>query len=174
MESMVEEAELGRLRGRMVRRARRLGVPADEIEDVVQEALLKAIRERERPGAPGLEVRAFTALRDKRAEFARARARRLRLGSPIVAERLSLEGELEAPGSGTELIELWELVREIAGEDAVVFALLKSLGATEEDVARIMEWPRSRAAASRVQLSRRKPLILQAMAEGLEEEESKW
>lgn len=64
---------LAELRRRMVTAALRSGVGWDDVEDVVQEALAKLLREQPRTGAPPVQIWAFATLRDKRVEFMRAR-----------------------------------------------------------------------------------------------------
>jgi DNA-directed RNA polymerase specialized sigma24 family protein len=172
--------DLAELRRRMVMAALRRGVGWDDAEDVVQEALAKLLREQPRTGAPPLQIRAFAALRDKRVEFMRARARE--------RER-RVQGALAGPGADDEgrgvdipeedarlaLVEACQLVCGIAGYDAMCFAALKALGATERDVAEFMGWPAHRVAAARVRLARKKATITRALLETLTpKEEESW
>lgn len=173
-QDQVHEARLAGLRRRLVARARRDRLTPDDIEDMVQEALLKVLRERTRPGQPVIEIRAYTALRDARAEFFRQRSRDTRR---LVSTTPDGQGEVVLPehleeGRPLDVVDTCEVVRQLAGSDVLVFAWLKSVGLTEADVAALMGWPASRAAAARIKLSRKRSLLVKAMrGEFLEEEE---
>lgn len=163
---------LSALRGRMVASALRKGLGWHDAEDVVQEALLKAVREHVRPGAPPLPARAFTALHDRHVEFVRRSARQRKREVPT--EHLE-EAEVAKVEMGVNedprlrLLELCLVVSAIAGSDAMRFAQLKSEGATEHDVAALIG-PR-RAAAARRRLAKKKAAIAQALLAGLSPEE---
>lgn len=166
------EAAYERLRGVMIASARRRQLDEHDVEDVVHDALVKVLEEYVRPGAPSLERRAHAALGDKRVEYWRREARR----SPRVTS-LTLppdedgyereRPELASEDAALQLLELRDLIEAIAGRDAMLFALLKSCGATESDIAILLSWPRERAAAARVQLGRKKPLLVQAINDTL-------
>ena len=159
------EVALGRVRRALVRRAATLGVPANDVEDVVQDALMKALGERPRPNAPPFPARASAALDDKRREFFRAEARRRARTTTLMIFDEGTSDEGERPefallDSGYALLELADAVTAIAGEDAMRFAVLRSFGATEDDVALLLRWPPNRAAAARVQLGRKKAELI--------------
>lgn len=160
------EAVYERLRGRMVATVRKRGVHANDVEDVVHDALEKLLNESIGPGAPPLEIRGYTALHDKQVEHFRREDRRssrttsLQLPDADGVERE--RPELASHDAALRLFELRETIGAIAGQDAARFALLSSCGATEKDIAVLLGWPPARAAAARVQLGRKKAQIVHA------------
>ena len=166
-----DEAGLAKLRGQLLATARKHGLHPNDVEDVVQEALIKVWREKPRQGAPKLEVRGRKALKDKRAEFYRHRSRR--------PSEVSLEEELDRaqdrpPGEKLiyeeevyHLIELAAVIKQILPQDARAFALLKMLKSTEADVVKLMKWPQQKAAAARVQRGRKKGEVARALLDAL-------
>lgn len=170
---------LAELRRRMVTAALRHGVGWDDVEDVVQEALAKLLREQPRRGAPPVQIRAFAALRDKRVEFMRvqARERKRRVQGAPAGPGADDEGrgvDIPQEDARLALVEACQLVCGIAGYDAMCFAALKGLGATERDVSEFMGWSAQRVAAARVRLARKKATITQALLETLTPREESW
>lgn len=166
------ETAYERLRYGMIASARRRQVDENDIEDVVHDALVKVLEEHVRPGAPSLQRRAHAALRDKRVEHWRREERRSnRITSLTLApDEHGYEHErpdLASIDATIQLLELRDLIEAITGRDAMLFALFKSCGATEYDIAILLGWPRERAAAARVQLGRKKALIAQAINDTL-------
>lgn len=161
----LDDGRLADLRRRLVARGRAYGLPLHDVEDLVQDALIKVLRERSRPGQPPVEIRALTALRDVRAEHFRRHSRETARVSTTGDEL----GDSEPPTGGSafsslDVVELCESVRRLVGTDVMTFAVLKSMGATEADVATLMGWAPRRAAAARVQLSRKRRLLIEAMS----------
>jgi DNA-directed RNA polymerase specialized sigma24 family protein len=161
-----------RLRAGMLASARRNRVPENDVEDVIQDALVKLLGEHVRPGGPSLDRRAHTALHDKRVEHWRRERRRAPRLAPLnlppdengyEQERV----EMASLDATVQMLELRDLVEAIAGRDAMLFALLKSCRATESDIAALLGWSPERAAAARVQLGRKKALIANAINDTL-------
>lgn len=171
VEMKADEVGLTRLRSLLVASARKQGLHPNDVEDVVQQALLKIWRESPRPGAPAIEIRAQRALRDIRIEFYRQRSRRQgEYSAPEPGEdsrARSLPEELVYEERAYQLIELNDLVTRILPPDARTYAFLKMLKATEADIARLMGWSEKRAAAARVQLGRKKAEIVRAVLNAL-------
>lgn len=137
-------------------------VPAMDVEDVVQDALLKLGRRGELGDVT--DAYAFSALRDARAEFYKRSARRQEDPS---ADIESTNGEVVAIGSlapGAAIREYDQLVTEIAGKDAACYvALTKAHGYTEAEVASLKGWNRRRAGAARKQFERKRGEIMKAI-----------
>jgi DNA-directed RNA polymerase specialized sigma24 family protein len=173
------EAVYDELRARMVASVRhRALVPVDDVEDVVHNALEKLLSEKVRAGAPRLSVRAFTAFRDKRAEYYRRQEHSGEtMPLTLTAGDDGYEHERPELASADQALAMFELratISAIAGQDAMRFALLKACGATEPDIAILLGWPPARAAAARVQLSRKKAQIAQAVLDTLTEGGNTW
>lgn len=167
------DAAYGRLRSRLLNSARWHGIHENDLEDVVHDALAKLLAEQTRPGAPALDVRGYTALHDKRVEYWRREERRRGRFTSLTLSPDEDGHEQERPevasiDAALSLFELRELVGAIAGRDAMLFALLNACGATENDVAALLGWPPSRAAAARVQLARKKAQIALASLDTLD------
>jgi hypothetical protein len=152
------EGELQDLRQRLLAAARR-SVPADEAEDVTQEALLRVVRDHPTGPAPPLVARARVKLRDARADYYRARKR---IPRPV--------DDLPDTGAGSErqtalleLVELEDLVRQIAGDDVLQFCRWKASGMTDAEIAVQPHWSAQRAAAARKQHARKLPSIVEAV-----------
>jgi DNA-directed RNA polymerase specialized sigma24 family protein len=173
------EAVYEQLRSRMVASVRKGGLHENDVEDVVHDALEKLLSETVRPGAPNIAVRGFTALRDKRAEHYRREARR---GERVTALTLPPDGEgneherpeLVSVEQAIKMVDLRETITAVAGEDAMRFAVLKACGATEYDIGVLLGWQPPRAAAARVQLTRKKTQIAQALLDTLTEGGNTW
>ena len=171
-----DETVLAGLRNELVRSARKQDLHPNDVEDVVQEALLKVSREKPRAGAPSLEIRARKALKDKRAEFFRSQARRPS-EVPLVSESdenldRDLPDELVYEEQLYDLVDLAADIRRLFPEDARTFAYLKMLNSTEGDVAALMGWTSKKAAAARMQLNRKRQVaraVLEALSDGEED-----
>jgi DNA-directed RNA polymerase specialized sigma24 family protein len=157
------EGELQDLRQRLLAAARR-SVPADEAEDVTQEALLRVVRDHPTGSAPPLIARARVKLRDARADYYRARKR---IPRPVA---VLPEADSERQRALLELVELEDLVRQIAGDDVFQFCSWKAEGMTDAEIAAQPQWSAQRAAAARKQHARKLPSI--AAAVGYEKEET--
>ncbi len=155
----------------MVARTRKNGLSWDDAEDLVQDALLKVMRQGVRSGAPSLAVRAFVALRDRRSERARMAARRAFL-DPMPRSALA-ERDVGVTESGYAVVEICEVLTAIAGADVMKFARLKAQGATEADIAEQPGWSPQRAAAARIRLGRKKAALAAALALSLNRKEER-
>lgn len=167
------EGAYERLRGQLIASARRRHVHVNDLEDVVHDALEKMLREHVRPGAPSLKVRSFTALRDKQVEHFRREVRRSErvtsLTLPADEEgHVQERAEVASIDAAFQLFELRATIEAIAGTDAMRFAFLSVFGATENDIAILLQWPATRAAAARVQFGRKKAHIARAIIDTLD------
>jgi DNA-directed RNA polymerase specialized sigma24 family protein len=133
-------------------------VPARDREDVVQEALLRLVREEQpRPGVP-LKAQARRRLQRATADYYRRESRRPRL-TLLEPEEQGSTHEVAASEA-----ESWRKVRafrqrleELAGRDAALYAVLKGLfKMSEREIAELPGWNANRAGAARKQLSRAK------------------
>lgn len=170
MAAELEPSEnLGHLRKVMVASAARGGrVRLDDIEDVVQEAIIKALREKVRDGVPPFAARALRALADKQVEYVRVqqRGRARRDARPLAGPGNSEDAhviDLPEPDPGFALVEMHMLCESIVGRDSLAYAVLKSRGATDHDVAELKGWTPQRVAAARMRLARRRAVLLRAM-----------
>lgn len=158
-----EIPRLGAIRQAMVISARggHYSVPAADAEDVVQEAIIKYLG---RPTAAGVaeEARAFTALRDTRADYYRRRSRRPEVltGDPL---------PLPSKSADERLIEGALTIEQIAGRDARLYCEYKQRGYTQSDIGRLPGWSRQRAAAAYKQVQRHHPQIASALEIKLKE-----
>lgn len=171
------EVVYGKLRRRLLRAALAKGIPEDDAEDFAHDVVEKTLREVVRPAAPALEIRAGAAVRDKRAEYSRRVQRRPQL-VPLTLPTNEEGAEQERPelavvDGAFAILELRDVIVSVAGEDAMRFALLKTWGATESDIALLLGWPPQRAAAARVQLGRKKGEIARAVLGFYRPEEQK-
>jgi DNA-directed RNA polymerase specialized sigma24 family protein len=152
------EGELQDLRERLLAAARR-SVPVDEAEDVTQEALLRVVRDHPTGPAPPLVARARVKLRDARADYYRTRKR-----VPRPVEVLPETGAgSERQKALLEIVELEDLVRQIAGDDVFQFCSWKAEGMTDAEIAAQPHWSVQRAAAARKQHARKLPSIAEAV-----------
>jgi DNA-directed RNA polymerase specialized sigma24 family protein len=143
--------ELRALRTRLRHSAAAGGtVPAADVEDVAQEAMLKLVREERREDAPSLVVRGFVALRQARAEYFR---RRSRAKEPPL-EALELHEEVGRADAEARLMELEDMLRALCGEDALEMARARQAGMTERELAEQPGWTPQRAGAARKRLKR--------------------
>jgi RNA polymerase sigma factor (sigma-70 family) len=141
-------------------------VPVADAEDLVQEALEKFIRERVRPGAPPPEVRAFRALRDKRAEYFRRKGRHDRRQIARIDEGRNLAEEEDSSGpafvepaeeeAGYRVAEILAALEQILGPEVVEYVWMKFRGLTMEEIAREPGWDKRRVARVRMRLARKK------------------
>lgn len=136
-------------------------VPEPDAEDVVQDALLKYLA---KPPSPGVaeEARAFTALRDVRAEYYRRQARRPEELTPRILPSSS------APAD-ERLTEAELAIEQIAGPDVRLYCQLKKEGYTQTDIGRLPGWSQRRAAAAYKQFQRHHQPIAEALAIKLKE-----
>ncbi len=143
--------ELARLRAQLLDSARghRANVPQDDAEDVVQEAMIRFLREPQRDGAPSAEVRAHVALKRERANYYRRRGRRReQLGDEPVA-LLARGSEPDARFTQAAIA-----IEQIAGADVRAMVELRSEGYTYGDVAAALGWTHHRVDAARQKLRR--------------------
>jgi DNA-directed RNA polymerase specialized sigma24 family protein len=139
-------------------------VPARDAEDVVQEAMIRFLKEPPREGSPSDEVRAHVALKRERANYYRRRSRRPEAlaGEPVA---------LLAGGSDPDarLVQAAVAIEQIAGRDARLVAELRGQRQTYEDIAGELGWRKQRVEAARKQLERHKDQIAAAVAIQLKE-----
>jgi len=150
-------ADLQDLRALLKVRARAGGVPAHEVDDVVDRALAKAAREPVREGAPPFAVRAGAALRDERVEFFRRGNARPQLQDDAEPP------DIASPDTAHARLEFAELVRELRaelGDETLEYAFLVSAGYSEREIAERPGWDTLRAGRVRRRLKRRGPAVV--------------
>lgn len=161
-----EPEQLRRLRQRLVNSTRGAGahVPSRDAEDVVQNAMVRFLREAPRADGPSDDIRAHVALRRERANYYRARERK--------PEQLSKEPQTLRGAAATETlghVEAAVAIEQIAGGDARRIAELRGEGHTLDDASRILHWDANRVEAARKQIERHKDAIARAVNRRLKE-----
>jgi DNA-directed RNA polymerase specialized sigma24 family protein len=162
-----EPEHLRRLRLRLMHTARgpAAHIPSRDAEDVVQNAMIRYLREPPRPGGPPEEARAHVALRRERANYYRARERK--------PEQLTDQPTSPTPVPSephTALVDAAVTIEQIAGADARRLAELRGEGHTLRDAARLLHWDARRVEATRKQLERNKDRIARAIHTQLKED----
>lgn len=162
-----EPEQLRRLRLRLLQTARghAANIPSRDAEDVVQNAMIRYLRESPRPGSPTEEIRAHVALKRERANYYRTRDRK--------PEQLTDQpAALQPAGTGPEqgLIDAAVTIEQIAGPDARRLAELRGEGHALADAARVLHWDTRRVDAARKQLERNKDRIALALNTQLKED----
>jgi DNA-directed RNA polymerase specialized sigma24 family protein len=161
-----DQEHLSRLRGRLLASTRgsTASVPPRDAEDVVQEAMIRLVREPARADAPSDEIRAHVALKRERANYYRRRARR---PEQLAAEPIALL----AGGSDADarLVQAAVAIEQIAGRDTRLLAELRGQRYTYQDIASELGWSMRRVEAARKQLERHKDQIAVAAAIQLKE-----
>jgi DNA-directed RNA polymerase specialized sigma24 family protein len=162
-----EPEQLHRLRQRLLNSTRGAGahVPSRDAEDVVQNAMVRYLREAPKPNGPNDDIRAHVALRRERANYFRTRERK--------PEQLTHEPQILRGAPATERlghVEAAVAIEQIAGVDARRIAELRGEGHTLDDAARILHWDANRVEAARKQFERHKDMIARALNRQLKEE----
>jgi DNA-directed RNA polymerase specialized sigma24 family protein len=154
-----EPEQLRRLRQRLLHSTRgaSANVPSRDAEDVVQNAMIRYLREAPRPAGPNEEIRAHVALKRERAKYYRTRERK--------PEALTGEPTLKsaARGGGPGHVEAAVAIEQIAGADARRLAEVRGEGHTLSDAARVLHWDACRVEAARKQIERNKDRIARAL-----------
>jgi DNA-directed RNA polymerase specialized sigma24 family protein len=161
-----EPAQLLRLQLRLLQTTRGLAahIPSRDAEDVVQNAMIRYLREPPRPGSPTEEIRAHVALKRERANYYRARNRKPEQLTDQPAALQSIHTGLDSA-----LIDAAVTIEQIAGPDARCVAELRGEGHALADAARILHWDTRRVEAARKQLERYKDRIALALNTQLKE-----
>lgn len=128
-------------------------------EDVVQEAMVRALREEVRPLAPPLPARALRKLRDASVDLYRQQSRKK---EPPQVASLEAHGDLAREDAALKLAETSDMVRAIAGPDVLQYALWTAARMTEREIAQQPGWSSQRAGAARRQLSRKMEALMRA------------
>ena len=144
-----EPEQLRRLRRRLLQSARGAAahIPSRDAEDVVQNAMIRYLRESPKPGGPSEEIRAHVALRRERANYYRTRERKPEELTDQPAEHRVLH---MAPQPAH--IDAAVTIEQIAGPDARQLAELRGNGHTLADAASVLHWDARRVDAARKQL----------------------
>lgn len=150
------------LRERLVRAASRHGGIERHAaaEDLAQDALVEALKEELRSGAPAAEVRARRHLKHKVIDWERRRATRRR--NELFYEAADAEEdvglELRAPiDSEARIHQIFAHLQSVLEPEEVTFVLLKHIGCTDEEIATtVPDWDSQRVARVRRRLSRSK------------------
>ncbi len=162
-----EPEQLRRLRERLLNSARGPGahVPSRDAEDVVQNAMVRYLREPPKADSPSDEIRAHVALRRERANYFRTRERK---PEQLTEEPQTLRGAAATEPLGHVAAAV--AIEQIAGADARRIAELRGEGHTLDDAARILHWDANRVEAARKQIERHKDAIARALNRRLKEE----
>lgn len=168
---MAREPDWGQLRRRLFKSAASRGMPARDVDDVVQEAIYKILK-RGNWSEETLETYLFRALRDKEAEYWRSKDREATLvkadDDKTPDEKLE-EWTPPRPEPGFDFVLTESAVRRTLDEDAMAYAVLHAMGFTGRQIARRLDWPLSRVEAARVRLARKKGAVALAVLEQLPE-----
>ncbi len=162
-----EPDHLRRLRVRLMHSARGAAahIPSRDAEDVVQNAMIRYLREAPRPDGPSEEIRAHIALKRERANYYRTRARKPEL---LTDEPVALRSDRVEPETG--FAEAFLAIEQIAGADAGRLAVLRGEGHTLADAARLLHWDARRVEAARKRLERNGERIALAVKAHLKED----
>lgn len=138
------------------------GIPPADAEDVAQEAALKLVREKPRSGAPAFPIRWFAAIKQARSEYYRKRSR---AKEPPLEELDALDTHAEPArdDSAIRLMELHDVVRAVAGDDALDVARGRQIGMTAAELAREPGWTPQRVEAARRRLKRGTDAIIESL-----------
>ena len=162
-----EPARLGHLRRRLLESARggNAHVPGADAEDVVQEAMVRFLREVPNADSPPAEIRAHVALKRERANYYRRLDRR---GEELTPEPTALLAAGDGPDA--RFLQSAVAIEQIAGRDVRLFAELRTSGHTMDDIAHVLDWTPQRVDAARKQLARYTDEIAVALAIQLRED----
>jgi DNA-directed RNA polymerase specialized sigma24 family protein len=152
--------EFARLRGDLVARAKGMGLPPEDVADVVDDAVLKVLDERKPDAAIPFARRVGAALRDAQAEYYRRRRAR-----PDV-EPGAEPPEGECPSTAHEHAAFRETLREICAAldpEMVQYAVLSSAGHTERSIGEQLGWDPLRTERVRRRLARNGPAKLRPL-----------
>lgn len=162
-----EPEDLRRLRTRLLQSTRGAAahIPSRDAEDVVQNAMVRFLRETPRPGAPSDDIRGHVALKRERANYYRSSARRPErlTDDPAALRRTSMDPD-------HEFVESRLTIEQIAGPDAAKLADVRGKGYSLTDAARVLHWDARRVEAARKQLERYAPRIARAVRAQLKED----
>jgi DNA-directed RNA polymerase specialized sigma24 family protein len=167
-----EPAQLRQLRLRLLRST--LGpaahVPSGDAEDIVQNAMIRYLREPLRPGGPSEEIRAHVALKRERANYYRTRERK----PEQLTDLPPAEQPAALPSVGAEpdpgFIDDVVTIEQIAGPDVRRLVELRGERCTLTDAAQALHWDTRRVEAARKQLERNKDRIARALNIQLKED----
>lgn len=148
--------ELKALRVLLLKAAR---VAEADREDVVQDAMFRAVQEDVRPAAPPLQARALRKLRDASADLYRRRSRKR---EPQEVESLEAHGDIALEDATIKVTETADMIEAIAGADVLKYVRWASIGMTEREIAEQPGWSTKRAGAARRQLSRKMEALARA------------
>lgn len=156
-----EPEQLRRLRRRLLQSTRgpAAHIPSRDAEDVVQNAMIRYLRESPRPDGPSEEIRAHVALRRERANYYRTRERKPEELSDQPAEHRTVH---TAPESAH--VDAAVTIEQIAGRDARQLAELRGKRHTLADAASVLHWDSRRVDAARKQIERNMDRIALALA----------
>jgi DNA-directed RNA polymerase specialized sigma24 family protein len=145
-----------RIRVRLLRQARAMGVPDMDADDVVDRALENAMLS-DRPPTPGVSLgrRAGQALKDERIAYLRRGAAR----PQCVDEELPELPSSEDPTTTIEFIQSCEQIQERLGADTLQYIFLRICGLTEREIGELDGWDPLKAGRIRIDLRRKAPMI---------------
>jgi DNA-directed RNA polymerase specialized sigma24 family protein len=165
------EAASGRLRDRTrYGRGRVHAVPDADVEDVVQDAWEKTVRQTpDLPVGKRLEAHLNEALVDTTVDYWRTRTRKKVVPSKLLVPLNSVvEEQIASPESEDEKLaalrgrEIFEALRQTLDEEATTYAVLDALDFSEREIAVALETTPAAAGAARKRVARAQGRIAQA------------
>jgi DNA-directed RNA polymerase specialized sigma24 family protein len=157
----INENDLRSLQQMLLRANPGVMIPSRDREDVVQETLLRLVKERPPSSDIPLQARARTALRHAAIDYVRRESRRPPLGQ--APPETSAAASPQTDDLVSFVLRVHSRVCEVASSDVADYVVLKYLGYTEGQIAEHTGWSTQRAGAARKQLGRLKPAVIQAI-----------
>ena len=161
--------ELSALRANLAARAMRMGLPREDVEDVIDRAITKAASETDPDPDVPFGRRAGAALRDVHAEYYRRRAAR-----PVIEPGAS-PPEAVADANPHESACFAEAIKEMRaqlGEDIAKFAVMTCMGLSERAIGEHFGWDPLRTQRVRRRFARHAPAFLRSRIEFIDHKEA--
>jgi DNA-directed RNA polymerase specialized sigma24 family protein len=163
---MAREPDWGDLRRRLVTTARKRGMPVRDVDDVVQDAILKILK-RGSWTNENLERYLYRALRDKEAEhWRRKKSREPQVLPADDGQHPHDPLERWSPPSRESSLDFMlteSAVRQVLDADAMAYAVLHAMGFTGRQIARQLGWTQKKVEAARIRLARKKRAVALAV-----------
>lgn len=161
--------ELSALRRDLAARALRMGLPREDVEDVVAHAIEKAASERD----PSKEIpfgrRAGAALRDVHAEYYRRREARPVIEADASSPEVAADSD---PHRSACFAETVEEMRAELGLDVAKFAVMTCMGLSERAIGEYFGWDPLQTQRVRRRFSRNAPAFLRSHMEFIHHKEA--
>jgi len=159
--------ELQLIRQRLRLRLRGAGVPEMDVDDVIDQAIEKAAKERLRDDAPAFEIRVRVALRDALIDYRRRKDARVEIDYGVDVPEVGVE---PTAFDRVAFRELRDMFLEALGPEALRFALYSIAGHSEAEIARVTAWGPTKTAAVRRRLGERAVKRLKELAKRRDKE----